>query len=74
MGGFNPGHERFYRTIASSIHIGEVVFTSSTRGNPFIAFKAGGGGLGQRLRQDLGERIGRRRPDPPPRTASAFSL
>lgn len=44
MGGFNPGHERFYRTIASSIHIGEVVFTPSTRGNPFIAFKAGGEG------------------------------
>ena len=44
MGGFNPGHERFYRTIASSIHIGEVVYTPSTRGNPFIAFRAGGEG------------------------------
>lgn len=44
MGGFNPGHERFYRTIASSVHIGEIVFTPSTRGNPFIAFKAGGEG------------------------------
>ena len=44
MGGFNPGNERFYRTIASSINIGETVFTSSTRGNPFIAFKAGGEG------------------------------
>ncbi len=44
MGGFNPGHERFYRTIASSVHIGDTVFTPSTRGNPFIAFKAGGEG------------------------------
>ena len=44
MGGFNPGNERFYRTIASSISIGEIVFTPSTRGNPFIAFKAGGEG------------------------------
>lgn len=44
MGGFNPEHERFYRTIASSVHIGDTVFTSSTRGNPFIAFKAGGEG------------------------------
>lgn len=44
MGGFNPGHERFYRTIASSISIGDTVFTPSTRGNPFIAFKAGGEG------------------------------
>lgn len=44
MGGFNPGHERFYRTIASSIHIGDTVYTPSTRGNPFIAFKAGGEG------------------------------
>ena len=44
MGGFNPGNERFYRTIASSINIGETIFTPSTRGNPFIAFKAGGEG------------------------------
>ncbi len=44
MGGFNPGHERFYRTIASSVHIGDTVYTPSTRGNPFIAFKAGGEG------------------------------
>lgn len=44
MGGFNPGHERFYRTIASSINIGEHIYTPSTRGNPFIAFKAGGEG------------------------------
>lgn len=44
MGGFNPGHERFYRTIASSVSIGDTVYTPSTRGNPFIAFKAGGEG------------------------------
>lgn len=44
MGGFNPGHERFYRTIASSIHIGQTIYTSGTRGNPFIAFRAGGEG------------------------------
>jgi outer membrane protein assembly factor BamB len=44
MGGFNPGGERFYRTIASSIAIGAVVYTTSTRGKPFIAFKAGGSG------------------------------
>ncbi len=44
MGGFNPGSERFYRTIASSIIIGDVVYTTSTRGKPFIAFKAGGEG------------------------------
>ena len=44
MGGFNPGNERFYRTIASSIHIDDTVFTPSTRGNPFIAFKISGEG------------------------------
>ncbi len=44
MGGFNPSNERYYRTIASSFHIGEVVYTPSTRGNPFIAFKVGGEG------------------------------
>lgn len=44
MGGFNPANERFYRTIASSVHIGDTVYTPSTRGNPFIAFKAGGEG------------------------------
>jgi outer membrane protein assembly factor BamB len=44
MGGFNPNHERFYRTIASSIAIGDVIYTTSTRGKPFIAFKAGGSG------------------------------
>ncbi len=44
MGGFNPDHQRAYRTIASSINIGETIYTPSTRGNPFIAFKAGGEG------------------------------
>jgi len=44
MGGFNPNAERFYRTIASSIVIGDTVYTTSTRGKPFIAFKAGGEG------------------------------
>ena len=44
MGGFNPGGERFYRTIASSIAIGDIIYTTSTRGKPFIAFKAGGSG------------------------------
>jgi outer membrane protein assembly factor BamB len=44
MGGFNPAGERFYRTIASSIAIGDIVYTTSTRGKPFIAFKAGGTG------------------------------
>ena len=32
------------RTIASSVVIGENVFTTSTRGRPFIAFRAGGSG------------------------------
>jgi outer membrane protein assembly factor BamB len=44
MGGFNPNHERFYRTIASSIAVGDVIYTTSTRGKPFIAYKAGGAG------------------------------
>jgi outer membrane protein assembly factor BamB len=44
MAGFNPGGERFYRTIASSLAIGDVIYTTSTRGKPFIAFKAGGTG------------------------------
>ncbi|MCB1018455.1 MAG: PQQ-binding-like beta-propeller repeat protein [Acidobacteria bacterium] len=44
MGGFNPGAERFYRTIASSLAIGDVIYTTSTRGKPFIAFRAGGKG------------------------------
>jgi len=44
MGGLNPNQERFYRTIASSIALGDVVYTPSTRGKPFIAFRAGGSG------------------------------
>jgi outer membrane protein assembly factor BamB len=44
MGGFNPNQERFYRTIASSLVSGGIVYTTSTRGKPFIAFRAGGQG------------------------------
>jgi outer membrane protein assembly factor BamB len=44
MGGFNPNQERFYRTIASSVVVGDIVYTTSTRGKPFIAFHAGGHG------------------------------
>jgi outer membrane protein assembly factor BamB len=44
MGGFNPHQERFYRTIASSLVVGDSVYTTSTRGKPFIAFRAGGNG------------------------------
>jgi outer membrane protein assembly factor BamB len=44
MGGFNPNHERFYRTIASSVVVNDIVYTTSTRGKPFIAFRAGGHG------------------------------
>jgi len=44
IGGFNPRSNSFNRTIASSIVIGNVVFTPSTRGNPFMAFRAGGSG------------------------------
>ena len=44
MGGFNPNHERFYRTIASSVVVDDVVYTTSTRGKPFIAFRPGGRG------------------------------
>ncbi len=44
MGGLNPGHERAYRTIASSIVNDDMVYTSSTRGRPFIAFHPGGSG------------------------------
>lgn len=46
MGGFNPGKQSFYRTIASSIFLDGTVYTSSTRGRPFIAFKPGHGKLG----------------------------
>ena len=44
MGGFNPGSNHFNRTIASSLVIGGNVFTTSTRGRPFIGFRAGGAG------------------------------
>ncbi len=44
MGGLNPKHERFYRTIASSIAVGAVIYTTSTRGRPFIAFRPSGSG------------------------------
>lgn len=42
--GFNPSGNPFNRTIASSIVIGQHVFTPSTRGRPFVAFRAGGEG------------------------------
>jgi outer membrane protein assembly factor BamB len=44
IGGFNPTGNRANRTIASSVVIGGNVFTTSTRGRPFIAFRAGGSG------------------------------
>jgi outer membrane protein assembly factor BamB len=44
IGGFNPTDNPFNRTIASSLVIGDKVFTTSTRGRPFIAFRAGGSG------------------------------
>jgi len=44
MGGLNPERRRSYRTIASSITLDGMIFTSSMRGNPFIAFRAGGQG------------------------------
>ena len=44
IGGFNPSNDPFNRTIASSVVIGGNVFTPSTRGRPFIAFRAGGSG------------------------------
>jgi outer membrane protein assembly factor BamB len=44
IGGFNPTGNRANRTIASSVVIGQSVFTSSTRGHPFIGFRAGGSG------------------------------
>jgi outer membrane protein assembly factor BamB len=45
MGGMNPQRHRFYRTIASALTIGDVVYASSTRGKPFLAFRATGTGL-----------------------------
>ncbi len=44
MGGFNPTKNRAYRTIASSITLDGIVYTTSTRGKPFIAFRPGGSG------------------------------
>lgn len=44
IGGFNPTDNSFNRTIASSVVIGGNVFTTSTRGRPFVAFRAGGSG------------------------------
>jgi outer membrane protein assembly factor BamB len=44
IGGFNPTNNPANRTIASSLVIGGFVFTPSTRGRPFIAFRAGGSG------------------------------
>jgi outer membrane protein assembly factor BamB len=44
IGGFNPTDNPANRTIASSVVIGSNVYTTSTRGRPFIAFKAGGSG------------------------------
>jgi outer membrane protein assembly factor BamB len=45
LGGMNPERHRFYRTIASALTIGDVVYASSTRGKPFIAFRPTGSGL-----------------------------
>jgi len=42
-GGLNPQKARNYRTIASSLVVGDIVFTPS-RVKPFIAFRAGGSG------------------------------
>lgn len=44
IGGFNPTNNPAGRTIASSLVIGGNVFTTSTRGRPFIGFRAGGSG------------------------------
>lgn len=44
IGGFNPTKDPMGRTIASSLVIGGNVFFSSTRGRPFIGFRAGGSG------------------------------
>jgi outer membrane protein assembly factor BamB len=45
MGGFNPSGNQFNRTIASSLVVGGNVFTSASRGQPMIGFKAGGSGV-----------------------------
>jgi hypothetical protein len=44
IGGFNPTNNPANRTIASSLVIGGNVFTTSTRGRPFVGFRAGGSG------------------------------
>jgi len=44
IGGFNPTNNPANRTIASSLVIGGNVFTPSTRGRPFIGFRASGSG------------------------------
>jgi outer membrane protein assembly factor BamB len=44
IGGFNPTDNPANRTIASPVVIGGNVFTTSTRGRPFIGFRAGGSG------------------------------
>lgn len=44
IGGFNPTDNPANRTIASSVVIGGNVYTTSTRGRPFVAFRAGGAG------------------------------
>lgn len=44
MDGLNPERHRFYRTIASPLVIDDVVYASSTRGKPFMAFRPTGTG------------------------------
>ena len=44
LGGFNPNQNRANRTISSSVAVGDLVFTSSRSGRPFIGFRAGGKG------------------------------
>ncbi len=44
IGGFNPDQSRSYRTIASSVAIDDVVYTTSRGGRPFVAFRPGGEG------------------------------
>ncbi len=44
MGGFNPEKSRTYRTIATSLAFDGMIYASSTRGKPLIAFRPGGTG------------------------------
>lgn len=44
LGGFNPNNDRNYRTIASSVEMDGVVYTTSRAGRPFVAFRPGGDG------------------------------